>query len=147
WNYDPDDRGWYVYGLGHISTDGKQAVPDKGVAIYEFTGAMFNGGNAPPPAGPPPCGKGACCMPGGSGPGNGESKGGGNGGKQKSDAGRRRCGAAADPVSIVNGQFEHTERDFLLPDVMPIDLTRTYRAFDKNIRAFGVGMTHAYDIF
>ncbi len=41
WNYDPRDKGWYVYGQGSVSKDGKQIVPDAGVAIYEFTGAML----------------------------------------------------------------------------------------------------------
>ena len=27
WNYDPDDRGWYVYGHGTVTPDGKQVVP------------------------------------------------------------------------------------------------------------------------
>jgi YD repeat-containing protein len=41
WNYEPDDKGWYVYGRGTISDDGVYAVPDPGVVIYEFTGAMI----------------------------------------------------------------------------------------------------------
>jgi len=55
WNYDPEDREWFVYGQGTISRDGKQAIPDEGVVIHELTGAMFNGGNTPPPNGPPTC--------------------------------------------------------------------------------------------
>jgi len=34
-----------------------------------------------------------------------------------------------------------------LPDVMPIELTRTYRQMDARCRAFGVGTTHPYDMF
>jgi hypothetical protein len=41
WNYDSRDRGWYVYGQGTVSPDGRQTIPDPGVAIYEFTGAMI----------------------------------------------------------------------------------------------------------
>jgi RHS repeat-associated protein len=41
WNYEADDEGWYVYGQGTISDDGVHAVPDPGVVIYEFTGAMI----------------------------------------------------------------------------------------------------------
>ena len=55
WNYDPDDRGWFVYGMGTITHDAKQAVPDDGVVIHELTGAMFDGGNTPGGNGPPPC--------------------------------------------------------------------------------------------
>jgi RHS repeat-associated protein len=41
WNYEPEDgRGWHVYGEGAVSRDGQQVVPDPGVAIYTFTGAM-----------------------------------------------------------------------------------------------------------
>jgi RHS repeat-associated protein len=40
WNYDADAKGWYVYGLGKVSQDGRSVVPDPGVVIYEFTGAM-----------------------------------------------------------------------------------------------------------
>lgn len=40
WNYDADSKGWYVYGRGAVSPDGQSVVPDPGVVIYEFTGAM-----------------------------------------------------------------------------------------------------------
>lgn len=41
WNYDAHDKGWYVYGQGTVSEDRLHAVPDPGVEIYEFTGAMI----------------------------------------------------------------------------------------------------------
>jgi YD repeat-containing protein len=47
WRYDADGKGWYVYGQGTVT--GRQIVPDPGIAIYEFTGAMV----AEPPIGPP----------------------------------------------------------------------------------------------
>lgn len=62
WNYDPDKRGWYVYGQGRVSADRSQIVPNPGVAIYEFTGAMVanpgaNGaGDGPAPGDPNPGG-------------------------------------------------------------------------------------------
>ncbi len=37
--------------------------------------------------------------------------------------------------------------DLFLPDVLPIQLTRTYRAGDGNSRPFGIGTTHPYDMF
>lgn len=56
WNYDADARGWYIYGHGKVSADARSVIPDPGVVIYEFTGAMVGGpGDAPPngkPAGP-----------------------------------------------------------------------------------------------
>jgi RHS repeat-associated protein len=62
WNYNPHDHGWYIYGKGTVTPDGKQIVPDKGVRIWEFTGAMLSSGGAPPGSGPPA----------GGGPGSGE---------------------------------------------------------------------------
>ncbi len=52
WNYDPDDRGWYVYGRGTVTPDGEQVVPDPGVRVWEFTGAMAVSGPTPPGTGP-----------------------------------------------------------------------------------------------
>jgi RHS repeat-associated protein len=40
WNYDPTGKGWYVYGQGTVTADGRQIVPDPGVVLYEFSGAM-----------------------------------------------------------------------------------------------------------
>jgi RHS repeat-associated protein len=44
WHYNPEYKGWYVYGLGTVTENGKQIVPDPGISVYEFTGAMV----APP---------------------------------------------------------------------------------------------------
>jgi RHS repeat-associated protein len=57
-HYDPDEKDWYVYGLGKVTQNGAQVVPDPTTRIYEFTGAMINSGNSPPgyggtPEGPP----------------------------------------------------------------------------------------------
>jgi RHS repeat-associated protein len=56
WNYDANDRGWYVYGRGTVTADGKQVIPDPGVRVWEFTGAMISSSPAPPPDGPIPGG-------------------------------------------------------------------------------------------
>lgn len=53
WHYEPEAVGWYVYGLGTVTDDGKQVVPDPGVTIYEFTGAMVAPPEFAPPEGPP----------------------------------------------------------------------------------------------
>lgn len=58
WHYDPVDKGWYVYGMGTVSADAKQIVPDPEVAIYEFTGAMVSDPDLPPDKGPKDCNKG-----------------------------------------------------------------------------------------
>jgi RHS repeat-associated protein len=48
WHYDTSPRGWFIYGKGTVTADATQAVPDSGVAIYEFTAAMVEQGIAPP---------------------------------------------------------------------------------------------------
>src|SRR6185436_13229062 len=58
WNYDADDRGWYVYGYGEVTADARQVVPDPGVRIWEFTGAMATT-SAPAPGSGPNAGGGA----------------------------------------------------------------------------------------
>ncbi len=51
WNYDADKKGWFIYGEGKVSADRSQVIPNPGVVIYEFTGAMVaNGSIAPPKA-------------------------------------------------------------------------------------------------
>lgn len=47
WNYDPDVKGWYIYGHGTVTQDGKQVVPDPGVVVWQFSGAMINSGFLP----------------------------------------------------------------------------------------------------
>ncbi len=54
WNYDAQGKGWYVYGQGRVSKDGRQVIPDPGVAIYEFTGAMVSLPTNAPSEGPAP---------------------------------------------------------------------------------------------
>ena len=41
WNYDSEEKGWHIYGRGTVTPDGKQVVPDEGVAIYELAGASI----------------------------------------------------------------------------------------------------------
>ncbi len=48
WNYSADHNGWFVYGEGLVSKDRTQVVPDPGVVIYDFSGAMVGSGNAGP---------------------------------------------------------------------------------------------------
>jgi RHS repeat-associated protein len=65
WNYDPEGKGWYIYGQGTVSANGKQIIPDTGVVIYEFTGIMF-GSSGDPASKAPKAGNGPgnqCCDP------------------------------------------------------------------------------------
>lgn len=48
WNYDPKDKGWYVYGHGRVSADAQQVVPDAKTRVWVFDGAMFNTSSLPP---------------------------------------------------------------------------------------------------
>ncbi|MGW8391821.1 RHS repeat-associated core domain-containing protein [Pseudoduganella sp. HUAS MS19] len=134
WNYDARGKGWYVYGQGTISKDGKQAVPDAGVKIYEFTGAMISlPGNAPSD-GPPPggCGDNGTTGPSATCPAN----------KPPAPKG---CGG--DPVDCSTGLFLNSGTDLVINDIMPIEISRTYRPRDAASRAFGIGTNLAYDIF
>jgi RHS repeat-associated protein len=47
WNYDPEGKGWYIYGQGTVSDDGRQIIPDPGVVIYEFSGIMHSDSGNP----------------------------------------------------------------------------------------------------
>jgi len=117
WDYDPDVKGWFVYGSGTVTADGKQVVPDPGVLIYEFTGAMITvpGWSPPPPFGP-------FCIP---------------------FTGLCNDG---DPVDLSSGLFVMNKIDLALPGPLPIALTRTYRQRDPVSRPFGIGATHPYDM-
>ena len=54
WDYDAAGTGWWVYGQGTVSANGKSVLPDRGVEIRDFDGAMVNAGINPPPTGPSP---------------------------------------------------------------------------------------------
>jgi YD repeat-containing protein len=119
WHYKPGYKGWYVYGVGTVPESGKQIIPDPGISVYEFTGAMAGNLGHRPAEGPPPCPH-----------------------KDKS-----RC-ETADPVILANGLFVMSKTDLYLPDaLMPISFTRTYRPRDTFSRAFGIGASHNYDLF
>jgi hypothetical protein len=47
----PGDYGWYVYGQCSVSGDGSQLVPDPGVGIWTFSGAMVGNPGEPTTAG------------------------------------------------------------------------------------------------
>jgi hypothetical protein len=39
WRYEPDANGWTAYGMGTVSSDGRQVVPDPGVVITDLASA------------------------------------------------------------------------------------------------------------
>lgn len=113
WNYDAEEKGWYVYGQGTVTPNGRQIIPDAGVTLYEFSGAMVSNPSNAPPEGPEPCNE---CQDG-------------------------------DPVDLGTGLFVYQKTDLVVPDTLPINLTRTYRPRDTVSRPFGIGATHPYEIF
>ena len=110
-NYDPDrPNGWYVYGKGTVTRDGRQIVPNPGVMLKKLNcyGGFFDS-DAPA-----------------TGPGGSASDG--------------------DPVDLGTGLFVYNKTDLVLPDTLPIVLSRTYRPNDLQGRPFGVGTTHPYEM-
>jgi RHS repeat-associated protein len=63
WNYDPEEKGWHIYGRGTVTRDGGQVVPDEGVSVYELAGAS---------AGPSPKGQPQGSGSGGAVPSDGD---------------------------------------------------------------------------
>ena len=112
WNYDPTGKGWYVYGQGTVTPDARQIMPDPGVVLYGFTGAMVGSPSFAP-----------------------------------SDTLIDALTGDGDPVNLGSGLLVMRKLDLMLPDIMPITLTRTYRQNDTRSRAFGIGSSHPYDIF
>ena len=111
WNYDPTDKGWYIYGQGTVTENGKQIVPDSGVVIYEFSGIMIGSATRAP---------GTNCD----------------------------CGSTdGDPVDLGTGLFVLNATDLLLPDVLPVGVTRTYRPNDSGSYSFGIGAVSQYEVF
>ncbi len=131
WNYDPNKKGWYIYGQGSVSFDRKEIVPDPGVLIYGFTGAMVGSPGFAPPTFPPDNGGQDPGLPGGPSdppPPDPPDDGG-------------------EPVDLASGLFVYNKTDLVLSDVVPVPFKRTYRQGDSTSRAFGIGSTHPFDVF
>jgi RHS repeat-associated protein len=131
WNYDPDDRGWYVYGRGTVTPDARQVIPDPGVRVWEFTGAMVSSSPLPPNPSPPP-------EP--EDPEEGEER------EEESKKKKKGKGKAGDPVDLYTGLFTYGKTDLVLPDTMPITIERSYRPLDSNSYSFGIGTNNLYDM-
>jgi YD repeat-containing protein len=50
-------------------------------------------------------------------------------------------------VNLSTGAFIHTQTDIYLPDVIPIDLSRTYSSFDYYDRDFGIATSASYEVY
>lgn len=153
WNYDPEGKGWYEYGHGTVSADGRQVIPDPGVALYEFTGVMIIIDlikKALPKPGPDGfwcntfgwfCG-GGDRDPGGAGNPNGNNPAGDNGAGKPGN----RSGQGADPVDLSTGLFVYHHTDIALPDTLPLNVTRVYRSQDSTSGPFGIGSSFLYEM-
>jgi len=111
-HYDPDVKDWYVYGVGRVTPNAAQVVPDPATRFYSFTGAMLSTGDSP-----------AAQQP------------------------SQQPSKTADPVDASTGLFIMTKTDLYLPDVIPLEVTRTYSSGDGQLRPFGYGMTSPYSMF
>ncbi|MGD0608892.1 MAG: RHS repeat-associated core domain-containing protein [Streptosporangiaceae bacterium] len=127
-------NGWWRYGTGHVTADGRQITPAPGVSWHKISLGGY-GTNPPPPNGPPPC-------PGSPPPGSGGG-GGGSGGAPPTppDA------CPADPVSAASGLMLSQTTDLSLSDVESLSLVRTYRQLDDTVRDFGIGMSSSFNYY
>jgi len=50
-------------------------------------------------------------------------------------------------VNVCTGAFVHVQTDVYLPDVIPINLSRTYSSFDYEDRDFGLASSASYEFF
>ncbi len=64
---------------------------------------------------------------------------------QQATDGEKQTGG--DPVELSTGLFIMEKTDLATPDLIPLILTRTYRQNDAGSRTFGIGSTHAYDLW
>jgi RHS repeat-associated protein len=135
--------GWWRYGTGHVTPNGKQIIPDPGTRWH----LISLGGypiTTPPPGGPPPCGAPPA---GGGGSGGGE----GDGNTGPPPDGPNSCpqggGGPGDPVSLATGLWMDQATDLTLPDVESVQLTRTFRQLDPNVRDFGIGASSGLNFY
>jgi RHS repeat-associated protein len=145
--------GWWRYGTGHVSANGKQLIPAPGVHWSRISLGGY-GTNPPPPTGPPP---GSCPAPGptptptpnpqpGPAPGSGGSgSGGGDGSAGPPPSGPNAC--PADPVSLASGLLVDQSTDLSLADVEGVTLSRTFRQSDDTVRDFGIGMSSSLNFY
>lgn len=127
-------NGWWRYGTGHVTANGKQITPAPGVRWHVISLGGY-GTNPPPPNGPPPC-------PGSPPPGSGGGGGGSAGGPPTPPD-----SCPADPVSVASGLLLSQSTDLSLSDVESLSLTRTYRQLDDTVRDFGIGMSSSFNYY
>lgn len=118
WSYDPERKGWYIYGHGKVNADAKDIAPEEGTQLWTFDGAMFSSNTNAPTTDIKNCSGFQVCNP-----------------------------KRSDPVDLETGLFVYQKTDLILNDVIPVELSRTYRPNDSNSRAFGIGSGMSFDYF
>jgi RHS repeat-associated protein len=119
--YDYDSiKGWYQYGSGTVAPDGKKIIPGPEVVLYRFMGFSLPGFRVDDkPNDNDPCPPIECPV--------------------KTDG---------DPVDLSSGLFFHRTQDFAINDLMPLNLTRTYRTgWKKSSRGFGDGVGEEFNYY
>ncbi|KAF0145016.1 MAG: RhsA [Nitrospirae bacterium] len=117
---DPNSNQWKTFGMGTVSDDGKNIIPDPGVGIPKFC----CGASRPQPVKrPQDSPKGAQPSPKGGGP----------------------CNIGGNSVDPYNGMQVHSESDMGYPFPSLISLSRRYKSDNTAIGAFGRGMSTDYD--
>lgn len=116
---------WEKYGTATASADGTRLITDVNPATGKRYGIpRFCCGSDLPVRPPTPSV--------GGGPSGGAS-----------DAGQ----LVGEPVDVATGFFYVTKTDMVLPGIIPIAITRTYRANLTNAGPFGLGTSWEWDIF
>jgi RHS repeat-associated protein len=130
--------GWWEYGSGHVTANGKQIAPDPGVRWHGISLGGY-GTNPPPNPNPPPC------------PGSPPPPGGGGGGGGGSPPDGPTCplggGGGGDPINVSTGLMVNEDTDLSLPDVESITLSRVYRQLDDTVRDFGVATSSSLNFY
>jgi RHS repeat-associated protein len=150
-SYDPRDKDWFVYGLGHVSPDGRRIVADPGTTFTEFhCHPACEAGDCPLPA-PDDCSDDTELASSGvsslladslayaqTSPANPQCS--------PTEGAGSATPTVADPVDGSTGVFVHKEVDLQIADVIPIAVTRAYESQDLRPNKFGIGMSHSYEM-
>ena len=148
WVYDPQ-VGWKIYGKGRVSADGRQVIPDSGVALYVEMGAgqQFGGGaGGPGPGSGGGSSSGSGCGGSSTSSSSSSSSSSGSGGDGSGSFGTGSAASGGDPGDLATGRFDNFTTDIAIDDVMPIKLTRSYSQQDAASYGFGVGMNFNYGL-
>ncbi len=167
WYYDesftPDANSnqWKPFGMGTVSSDGRNIIPDPGVGIPKFCcGASFAASSpvgGPSPS-PPDSGisQGSGGSPGGystggsSGSGSygggGSSGGSGSSGSSGGGGGTTNCkNKVGDPVDPYSGMFTYEKDDIGYPAPSNLTLRRYYDSGNTVVGSFGRGTTSNFN--